>query len=94
MRALERRFNNITRLNPYWSSYVCFAEAIKNQEFSKRTIMFHFNGCVKKDDYRKEEKKSIIKHLISLSEKDKSRAEDSMFWGHFADKTLKLAKDG
>ena len=53
MKSLERRFNNITRLNPYWSSYICFTEAIKEQCFSKRTITNYFNKLVEKDDYDK-----------------------------------------
>ena len=67
MRSLERRFNNIQRLNPYWSSYICFAEAMKEQGFSKRIIQFYFNKLVEKDDYDKADKRQIVKHLISLS---------------------------
>ena len=72
MKSLERRFNNITRLNPYWSSYICFTEAIKEQCFSKRTITNYFNKLVEKDDYDKVDKKQIIKHLISLLSKNKN----------------------
>ncbi len=76
MRSLERRFNNIAKLNPFWSSYLCFAEAVKNQEFSKRIIAKHFNNLVDKNDYNKQEKKELLKSLLSLSKKD---SEESAF---------------
>ncbi len=67
MRSIERRFNNISKKNPYWSSYLCFAETIKNRDFSLRTIKKHFNQLVEKDDYSKKEKKEIINYLYQLS---------------------------
>ncbi len=38
MKSLKRRFDNISNKNQYWSSYVCFAEAIKGQNFNKETL--------------------------------------------------------
>ena len=76
MKSLERRFNNISQLNPYWSSYVCFTEAVKDQNFSQRIISKYFNTLVEKDDYNKRDKKELIKNLLSLSEKI---AEDRIF---------------
>lgn len=67
MRSLERRFNNITKKNPYWSSYVCFAEAIKGQDFSRQTIHRWFQKLVDKDDYAKNEKKGTLAYLESLT---------------------------
>ena len=79
MRSLERRFNNITQLNPYWSSYICFAEAVKEQNFSKRVIANYFNKVVEKSDYDKGDKKQIVKHLFSLSAKNQNIAEEGSF---------------
>jgi flagellar motor component MotA len=76
MKSLERRFNNISRLNHYWSSYICFAEAVKGRNFSKKIILRHFNALVEKDDYDKRDKKELIKNLLSLSKKI---AEEGMF---------------
>jgi len=79
MKSLERRFNNLSQLNFYWSSYICFVEAIKNQNFSRRIILLYFNKLVKKDDYDRADKKEIIKNLISLSSNFRNSAEESMF---------------
>ena len=79
MKSLERRYKNIAELNPYWSSYICFAEAVRDQNFSKRIITNYFNKLVEKDDYDRRDKKQIIKHLISLSSKNKNIAEEGMF---------------
>ncbi len=81
MRSLERRFNNIAKANPYWSSYTCFAEAVKNQNFSKRAVSKHFNILVEKEDYVRQEKRQILKHLNLLSSNSKRIAEDCTFWG-------------
>ena len=67
MRSIERRFKNIQKKNPYWGSYICFIEVIKNQNFNKKTICNWFNKLVDKDDYYKEDKKMLIAHLLSAS---------------------------
>lgn len=67
MRSIERRFNKIATDNSFWSSYVCFAEAVKKQNFSKRILLYYFNKLVKKEDYAMEDKKQIIKNLLSLT---------------------------
>jgi len=72
MKSLKRRYNNIAQLNHYWSSYICFAEAVKRRGFSKRVISHYFNELVETDDYNKADKGQIIKHLIYLSAKNKT----------------------
>ena len=67
MKSIERRFNNITEGNPYWSSFTCFAEAIKGQKFSKQTIHRWFPKLVDKNDYARSEKRTILAHLDILS---------------------------
>lgn len=66
MKSLERRFKKIQDENPALGDYICFARAITGQNFSERIITFWFNKLVPKDDYLKEEKKDLIKHLMSL----------------------------
>lgn len=69
MKSLERRFNNITKKNPIWSSYTCFAEAVSGQGFSKQAIHRWFQKLVDKDDYARDEKKAILEHLENLTDK-------------------------
>jgi hypothetical protein len=79
MRSLQRRFNKITKDNPYWSSYICFCRAIDGQDFTKQTISRWFNELVEKDDYDKKDKKALIRYLLSLTEKTKNNTEDNQF---------------
>jgi len=79
MRSLQRRFNNITGGNPYWSSYICLAEAIDEQGFSRQTISKWFNKLVEKDDYDKKDRRAILKHLSKLSQEIKTPLEDNHF---------------
>lgn len=79
MKSLERRFNNISRLNPKWSSYICFAEALKKQNFNRKTIYYWFNRLVEKNDYDKADKYELVKCLISLSANPKKMPEEDTF---------------
>jgi len=63
MRSIERRFEQVKKENPYWSTYVSFAVAIKNQSFDHELIRVWFNKLVDKDDYIKNEKSEIIDYL-------------------------------
>jgi predicted RNA-binding protein YlxR (DUF448 family) len=67
MRSLKRIFNKIKGKNPYWSDYICFAEAVCGRKFSRKTIIRNFNSLVNKEEYAKNEKKEIIEHLVELS---------------------------
>ena len=77
MRSIERRFKKIAEKNPVWSSYICFAEAIKNQYFSKQSMSRWFNKLVEKDDYAKGEKRGILKYLMELSNPPKTTKNNS-----------------
>lgn len=70
MKSLERRFNNMQKRNPNLGDYVVFAQAVKSAKFSQTTIAQWFNKLVPKDDYSSSEKKNLIRHLVSLSNKD------------------------
>jgi hypothetical protein len=67
MRWLKRTFNRIRSENPYWSDYICFAEAVHGRRLSRKTIIRNFNSLVDKEDYAKSEKKEIIDFLMELS---------------------------
>jgi hypothetical protein len=67
MKSLERRFKNIAERNPNSSTYICFAEAVKQQGFSRQTIHYWFLKLVDKDDYSKSDKKAILSQLEILS---------------------------
>ena len=66
MRSIERRYRNIEQKNPMWSTYICFAEAIKGQNFCHKRISEWFNKLVDKEDYAKSEKRAILQFLKTL----------------------------
>lgn len=68
MRSIKRRFDNISKANPYWSSYICFSAVIRGQKFSKQMIHRWFNKLVEKDDYDKRDKKALLAYLCWLAE--------------------------
>ena len=67
MKSIQRRFDDISSKNPHWSSYICFAEVIKQQKFNKESIRIWFNKLVDKDDYDKKDKKALLDQLYALS---------------------------
>jgi len=67
MRSLEARYKNIADRNPDWSSYACFAEAIKGQGFETQTVRRWFSKIVEKDDYERNDKKKILLQLERLT---------------------------
>lgn len=69
MRSIQRKFNKIVERNPLWSSYLCFAEAIRKRGFSSQTISRWFNKLVDKNDYDKKEKKGIVMHFVQISKR-------------------------
>jgi hypothetical protein len=67
MKSLERRFNNITEKNIFWSSFICFAEAVKGQRFTPSILHRWFQKLVQKDDYAQSDKRTLLRHLDFLS---------------------------
>lgn len=67
MKSIQRRFKNIEEKNTYWSSYICFAEAITKQGFNKQTIHRWFQKLVDKEDYARNEKRAVLQHTENLS---------------------------
>ena len=67
MKSIERRYKNIVKENRSWSSYMCFAEAIKKQGFNEQIISRWFKKLVNKNDYAKNEKKQILSFCLKLS---------------------------
>ncbi len=67
MRSLQARFNRVSTKNPFWSSHICFAEAVKNQNFNRDAIRRWFQKLVDKNDYARNEKKAILAHLENLT---------------------------
>ena len=67
MRRMTEKFNTIQKRNPLFSSYICFAELVRGQKMTQRSLVRHFHNLVEKDDYAKNEEEEIIDHLMSLA---------------------------
>lgn len=64
MKSIQRKFNSIQELNPYWSSFSCFVETVKPSRYSRDKIMRYFNKLVDKEDYSQSDKAKIYSWLI------------------------------
>lgn len=60
MKSIEKRFQMISKKNPYWSTNSCFVETVRGQNFSEQTVCRWFNKLVEKDDYDKKDKKQVL----------------------------------
>ena len=71
MSKLERTFSSLQEKNPYWSSIICFANAVMGRKFVKMEIGQNFKKLVEKDDYSRSDKDALLKFLcrITLDEK-------------------------
>ena len=78
MRSIERRYKNIEKRNPFWSSYICFSNTIKKQKFGKQIISKWFTKLVDTDDYDRECKLQLLRYLQELS----NSTEDSINKGN------------
>ena len=57
----------IQERNPYWSSYMCFAEWVKGKKLEKGKLRRAFFANVEKGDYLKSEQDEITDFLIELN---------------------------
>lgn len=65
-------FYDLQRLNPLWSDWICFCEAIKGKKYLKRTtIRKWFKILVDKDDYAKEDEVELLGFLYTLPQLEK-----------------------
>lgn len=67
MKSIERRFKSIKEKKEGWSTYLCFAQAITGQKFSRESLHRWFNKLVNKDDYSTKDKRNILMNLESLT---------------------------
>lgn len=64
----NHEFLEIKRLNPYWSDYTCFAEAIKNRpNLHSRLIRKWFNKLIDDNEYDKKDKGELLQYLVTLA---------------------------
>lgn len=67
MKSIERRFNNVRKKNINYSDYVCLAEAVLGQQFSRRRLYTYFKKLVSIDDYDGTDTNMLVRHLYKIS---------------------------
>ena len=75
MKSLERRFKIMAEKNPSAGSYIVFAKTVKGQNFSRPILRKWFYKLVNKEDYARNEVKSLLKHLEDLTNSREERAK-------------------
>jgi len=66
MDSFRYKFEKIQKLNPFWSSWVCFCETLKELKINRRErINRLFNQFVDIDDYDKREKRELVDYLAT-----------------------------
>ncbi|MCX6747416.1 MAG: hypothetical protein NTW98_00490 [Candidatus Nomurabacteria bacterium] len=70
MRSIEKSFKHTQVKNPYWSTFTCYANAVKGRSFSKDSIQRNFNKLVDKNDYAKDERVQILTYLYDITKNE------------------------
>lgn len=75
MKTIEGNFKEISKSNPFWSSYTCFAETITGRKFIRQAIAKWFNRLVDKDDYNRGDRMTLMENLMELTNSKKTTVE-------------------
>lgn len=71
MKSVERNYNKTVEKNPRHSTYICFTMATAGKNFTRRTLLKHFNNLVDPEDYEKSEKRNLIDQIHRRSQEVK-----------------------
>lgn len=64
---LAQAFSLTKEKNPFWSDYICLANAVIKKRYLKTEIGLAFNRLVSKDEYSRSDRDKIVEQLVSLS---------------------------
>lgn len=67
MRSIERRFKNIQNKNLNLGACEILSKAIRGNKFTQSSITREFTKLVPKDEYAKNERRTLIKWLTEVS---------------------------
>lgn len=79
MRSIKARYKNLQDKNYYWSSLVCFTEAVRGQNFSKDIINRWFNKIVDEDDYSREQRKAVLRNIYKANKDVSAPQKEKVF---------------
>ncbi len=64
---VQKRFEKIANKNPHYSSYIAFAETVRDSTLSESTVRRWFYKLIDVDDYGKSDGPAILRYLVSLT---------------------------
>ena len=67
MRSIKRSFENIAAKHPYWSTWVSFTQAVVHKKYAPSMITKWFKKLIDKEEFPDSERKSMITHLVNLT---------------------------
>lgn len=81
MKSLERRFRAHKNKNPSLSDLTCFAEAVKEQGFNRRTLRQWMKVLVDPEEYQNDQKvhREVLTHLEVLSIPPRTTKKEGAF---------------
>jgi uncharacterized membrane protein YjjP (DUF1212 family) len=65
MKKLKQTFDKIQHNNPYYTSWVCFVQAIEKRNYNYRILKQHFNILVDKGEYDLKDKTALLQQLYN-----------------------------
>ena len=66
MLSLKNQFESISKLNPFWSSWICLCETLqKTKTKDEKTIRKNFNKLVDKNDWKGNSKQELLGFLTT-----------------------------
>lgn len=69
MKSLSARYSLIAKSNPLLGNYIVFSKAVRNQNFSEKTIRKWFNKLLDENDYDLSDKKVLLKQQLDNTSK-------------------------
>ncbi len=80
---------HVSKKQPNFSTYICFTNAVKYQNFSRRSLSCWFDILVDKEDYEQKDRNVLIGQLNNLS----VLLEDYTFLSKIDDYSVLISKD-
>ena len=68
-----REYEEVRRLDPYWSDWTCFCHIIVGRKYLKRpTITKWFNELVDRSEYSETDKSALLGYLFGLAKEKRT----------------------
>ena len=73
MYNIKSRYEKIAGKHPFYSTYTVFAETIRNTNLTEASVRRYFHRLVDKDDYAKNERPAVLRYLVTIAKREKTK---------------------